>query len=78
MIITIDGIEIDTEKIEAIQKWEAPLLVKDVQAFLNFANFYCQFIADFLKKVKPLNKLTKGTQYTTKNGTKKVRYEAFQ
>ena len=40
MIVTTNGIEIDTEKVEAIQKWEVPLSVKDVQAFLGFANFY--------------------------------------
>ena len=40
MIVTTEGIEIDTKKIEAIQKWEAPSTVKDVQVFLGFANFY--------------------------------------
>ena len=47
MIVTTDGIEIDTKKIDAIQKWETPSTVKDVQAFLGFANFYCCFIPDF-------------------------------
>ena len=40
MIVTTNGIEIDTEKVKAIQKWEVLLTVKDVQAFLDFANFY--------------------------------------
>ena len=71
MIVTTNGIEMDTKKIEAIQKWEALLSVKNVQAFLGFANFHCCFIPGFSKKVKPLNKLTKGTQYTTKKVTKK-------
>ena len=52
--------------------------MKKVQAFLGFANFYCQFISDFARKVKPLNKLTKETQHTTKNDTKIIRYEAFE
>ena len=78
MIVTTNGIEIDTKKVEAIQKWEALLSVKDVQAFLGFANFYRCFIFEFSKKVKPLNKLTKGTQYTTRKGNKKIKYEAFQ
>ena len=77
MIVTTNGIEMDTEKVETIQKWEAPSSVKDVQAFLGFANFYRRFIPEFSKKVKPLNELTKGTQYTTKISTKKVRYDAF-
>ena len=78
MIVTIEGIEMDTEKVEAIQKWEAPSTVKNVQGFLGFANFYRQFIPGFSKKVKPLNKLTKGTQYTTRSGNKKIKYRVFQ
>ena len=77
MIVTTNGIEMDPEKTDAVQKWEAPSTVKEVQAFLGFANFYCRFISDFARKVKPLNELTKGTQYTTKKDTKKIRYEAF-
>ena len=61
MIVTTNSIKIDTEKVEAVPNWEAPSTVKEVQNFLGFANFYCQFILNFLKKVKPLNKLTKGT-----------------
>ena len=67
----------DTEKVETIQKWEAPLSVKNVQTFLGFANFYHQFIPDFSKKVKPLNELTKGTQYTTRSGKRKIKYGTF-
>ena len=52
--------------------------MKDVQVFLGFANFYRQFIPGFSKKVKPLNKLTKGTQYTTRSGSKKIKYGMFQ
>ena len=78
MIVTTNKIEIDTKKVKAIQKWEALLLVKDVQVFLGFANFYWRFIPNFLKKVKPLNKLTKETQFTTRKSNKKIKYEAFQ
>ena len=78
MIVTTNGFKIDPEKVEAIQKWEAPSTVKDVQAFLGFANFYRRFILGFLKKVKPLNKLTKRTQYTTRSGNKKIKYGAFE
>ena len=52
--------------------------MKEVQAFLGFANFYRRFISDFSKKVKPLNELTKGTQYTTRKGNKKIKYKAFE
>ena len=49
-----------------------------MQAFLGFANFYCRFIPKFAKKVKPLNELTKGTQYTTKSDNKKIKYGPFK
>ena len=78
MIVTTDGIEMDTKKVDAIQKWEAPSTVKDVQAFLGFTNFYHCFIPDFSRTVKPLNELTKGTQYTTKSGNKKIKYGVFE
>ena len=78
MIVTTNGIKLDTKKVEAIQKWEAPSSVKDVQAFLGFLNFYRRFIPSFLVKVKLLNELTKGTQYTTKSGNKKIKYGPFE
>ena len=78
MIVTTNGIEMDTEKVEAIQKWEAPLSVKDVQAFLGFANFYRRFIPSFSARLRPLNKLTKSTQYTMKLGKKKIKYGPFE
>ena len=38
-IIGIEGIKIDPEKIKAIQQWPTLTSVKEVQAFLGFANF---------------------------------------
>ena len=70
MIVTTNGVEIDTKKTEAIQNWKTPTTVKKVQAFLGFANFYWRFIADFFIKIKPLVGLTKSKQYTTKLGKK--------
>ena len=77
IIVTTDGIEINTKNVEAIQKWKAPASIKEVQAFMGFANFYHRFISDFSKKVRPLIDLTRGTQYTTKFGKKKLKYQAF-
>ena len=78
MIVTTNGLEMDTEKVKAIQRWEAPLSVKDMQVFFGFLNFYRRFIPSFSAKVKPLNKLTKSTQYTTKSGKKKIKYGPFE
>ena len=39
-IITTDGIQTDKEKVKAIKEWPEPKDLKEVQAFLGFANFY--------------------------------------
>jgi hypothetical protein len=48
----------DPEKVAAIQAWKAPALVKGVQSFVGFANFYRQFIKNFSEVAAPLTKLT--------------------
>ena len=39
----------DMAKVEAIMSWLTPKHMKNVQAFLGLANFYCCFIQDFSK-----------------------------
>jgi hypothetical protein len=47
IIIFIDSIRIDPTKIITITNWEPLSNIKDIQAFLGFANFYKQFINSF-------------------------------
>jgi hypothetical protein len=49
----------DPEKVQAVENWEAPEKLKEVQAFLGFANFYRRFIQNYSTVVQPLTKLTK-------------------
>ena len=49
----------DEKKLEAIKKWNPPTLVKGIQLFTGFANFYRKFIPDFSNIVTPLNLLTR-------------------
>ena len=43
----------DPKKIEAIVNWQKLKNVKDVRAFIRFANFYWQFIDNFFALVSP-------------------------
>ena len=51
------GIEVDTAKIEAIEKMPCPRDVKGMRSFLGHASFYRRFIKDFSKTSKPLTNL---------------------
>ena len=52
----------DPEKVYTIAKQQAPNCIKDIQAFLNFTNFYQKFIYNFLSVAAPLTVIiqTKG------------------
>lgn len=58
-VISTDGIKMDPAKVQAILDWETPKNVKDVRAFLGFANFYRRFIDNFSNTVSPMIELTK-------------------
>jgi hypothetical protein len=59
LILTADGIEMDTDKVRAVLDWLEPQSIKDVQAFIGFANFYRRFIHRFSFIVRPLIELIK-------------------
>jgi hypothetical protein len=59
LIISTEGIKIDPEKIRAVQDWEPPSNLKDVRAFLGFANFYRCFVRNYSRIVQPLTFLTR-------------------
>jgi len=47
------------DKVQTIKDWPTPKTMKEVQAFLGFANFYRRFICDYSKIAIPLTILTK-------------------
>jgi hypothetical protein len=40
LIVGVNSIRIDPERVTAVMEWEAPGKLKEVQVFLGFANFY--------------------------------------
>src|SRR5882724_7493146 len=64
-MVTPTGISMDTAKTDAVSVWPTPANLNAFQAFLGFANFYCQFIIGFSDIVIPLIRLTqKDTLFT--------------
>ena len=59
LIVTTEEICMDPEKIQAIVEWQSPSCLKDLQAFLRFANFYRRFIKDYSKITVVLTEVTK-------------------
>jgi hypothetical protein len=56
------GIKIDFGKVEAIKKWKASTIVKGVQSFIGFSNFYRGFIENFSEVAVPLMLLIRKNQ----------------
>src|SRR5260370_13081650 len=58
-ILSLNGLQMDPSKVAVIMEWPEPQKVKDVQAFLEFANFYHRFIHGYAELTLPLTKLCK-------------------
>ena len=50
-------VQIEEEKVKVIKEWKTLTKVKDVESFLDFANFYWRFIKDFSHIAVLLNRL---------------------
>jgi hypothetical protein len=59
IIITDGQIKMDPIKLKGVADWPAPAKLKEVQAFMGFANFYQRFINGFSEIARPLNNLAK-------------------
>ena len=57
-ILSPSGLTMSDDKIKIIQDWLESKKVKDIQSFLGFTNFYCQFIFNYSDIVIPLTCLT--------------------
>ena len=59
VVIGLKGVEIQKEKVEGVSNWPTPRNIKEVQKFLGLANYYRQFIKDFVKLAAPLHVLVR-------------------
>ena len=58
-ILSSSGLTMSDAKMKTIQKWPKPKKIKDIQFFLEFANFYRHFIFNYLDIVILLTCLTR-------------------
>ena len=60
-IVLLKEINMEAEKIKVVNDWPEPKLVRDIQVFLGFANFYRRFIQGFSRITAPFTSILKTT-----------------
>ena len=56
-VITTEGIQTDSKKVEKVQSWPTPTTVKQLKSFLGLSGYYRRFIKDYAQIVRPLELL---------------------
>ena len=57
--VSREGLQVDPNKVKAIQDWKVPSNVHEVRSFLGLASYFRKFIKDFASTAGPLTDLTK-------------------
>lgn len=58
-VVSAKGIELESGKVEVVQKWPTPTTVTHIQQFLGLCNYYRRFIVRFSEVAGPLTLLTR-------------------
>jgi len=57
VIIGLDRVKIEKEKMQEVVDWLVSKSMKDMQKFLGLANYYRQFVKDFIRVAKLLHEM---------------------
>ena len=58
-VVSAQGIQVDEEKVRAIQDWPSPTSVSKVRSFHGLASFYQRFVKDFSSIAAPITEVIK-------------------
>ena len=58
-VVSAQGIQVDEEKVCAIQEWPSPTSVSNVRSFHGLASFYRRFVKDFSTLAASLTEVIK-------------------
>ena len=64
VIVGKEQVKMEQDKIKAVKEWKISTKVKDIESFLEFANFYQRFIQNFSYMAKLLNELKGKKKWT--------------
>lgn len=56
-VISARGIQVDTEKVKALETWPVPRSVKEVRQLIGFMGYYRRFVPKFAHLARPLHTL---------------------
>jgi ribonuclease HI len=56
-VLTVEGVEVDPEKVKAVSEWKQPTSVTKIKSFLGLAGYYRRFIEGFSKLARPMTEL---------------------
>ena len=62
VVIGLEEIKMEEEKMKGVLDWPTSKCVKDVQKFLGLANYYRQFIEGFVSIARSLHDMMKKDQ----------------
>jgi len=77
-VIGADNIKMQKEKVLGVLEWPRPKMVKDMQKFLELANYYKQFVKDFSKIAKPLHRLVRKNEKWNWRGEQEKVFEELK
>ena len=58
-VVSVLGVFMDPEKVEAVMSWETPKSVFKIRNFLGLGRYYRRFVEDFSRLVAPMTRLTR-------------------